>query len=221
MNGYKSIAELHLKEPGFTKSACRQFTKHRERIQKFRETVNLKHLYRNELDKAFFPRDAAYFDSKDLAKRTILDKILKDRAYEIDRNRNDGGFQRALASIIYKIFDKKTVSGMSVNWQLDEELHKPVIKNFKRRKIYAKFKENIWEADLVEMESLSSKKKNVKYLLCVKDVFTKYTWVKPLKDKKSKSLLNAFIEIVNESNCKTNKLWVDQVYFTINLCKNG
>ena len=146
---------------------------------------------------------------------------MKDRPYEIARNRNDGGFQRALASIIYKIFDKKTVSGMSVNWQLDEELHKPVIKNFKRRKIYAKFKENIWAADLVEMESLSSKKKNVKYLLCVKDVFTKYTWVKPLKDKKSKSLLNAFIEIVNESNCKTNKLWVDQVYFTINLCKNG
>ena len=60
------------------------------------------------------------------------------------------------------------------------------------------------------MESLSSKNKNVKYLLCVIDVFTKCTWVKPLKDKKGKTVLNAFIEIVNESNCKPNKLWVDQ-----------
>ena len=60
------------------------------------------------------------------------------------------------------------------------------------------------------MESLSSKNKNVKYLLCVIDVFTKYAWVKPLKDKKGKTVLNAFIEIVNESNRKPNKLWVDQ-----------
>ena len=60
------------------------------------------------------------------------------------------------------------------------------------------------------MESLSSKNKNVKYLLCVIDVFTKYAWVKPLKDKKGKTVLNAFMEIVNESNRKPNKLWVDQ-----------
>ena len=60
------------------------------------------------------------------------------------------------------------------------------------------------------MGSLSSKNKNVKYLLCVKDVFTKYSWVKTLKNKKDKTVLNAFIEIVNESNRKPNKLWVDQ-----------
>ena len=60
------------------------------------------------------------------------------------------------------------------------------------------------------MESLSSKNKNVKYLLCVIDVFTKYAWVKPLKDKKGKTVLNTFIKIVNESNRKPNKLWVDQ-----------
>ena len=60
------------------------------------------------------------------------------------------------------------------------------------------------------MESLSSKNKEVKYLLCVIDVFTKYAWVKPLKDKKDKTVLNAFMEIVNESNGKSNKLWVDQ-----------
>ena len=79
-----------------------------------------------------------------------------------------------------------------------------------RRKEYARFKDNIWEADLVEMESLSSNNKNVKYLLCVIDVFIKYAWVKPLKDKQGKTVLNSFLEIVNESNCKPNKLWVDQ-----------
>ena len=73
-----------------------------------------------------------------------------------------------------------------------------------------RFKDNIRTAVLAEIKSLSSKNKNVKYLLCVIDVFTKYAWVKPLKDKKGKTVLNTFIEIVNESNCKPNKLWVDQ-----------
>ena len=99
---------------------------------------------------------------------------------------------------------------MSVNEQLAEELHKPVIKKFKKRNVYARFKNNIWAADLAEIESLSSKNKNVKYLLCKIDVFNKYAWVKALKDKKSKTVLYTFIEIVNESNCKSNKLWVDQ-----------
>ena len=62
------------------------------------------------------------------------------------------------------------------------------------------------QADLVETGSLSSKNKNIKYLLCVIDIFTKHAWVKPLKDKKGKTVLNAFIEIVNESNRKPNKL---------------
>ena len=65
-------------------------------------------------------------------------------------------------------------------------------------------------ADLAEMKSLSSKNKNVEYVLCVIDIFTRYAWVKPLKDKKDKTVINAFIEIVNESNRKPNKLWIDQ-----------
>ena len=129
LTGDKFMPEFHLKQPGFTYSACGLFTKHRERIKKFRETGGLKHLYRTELDKAFFAHDAAYFDSKDLAKRTISDKSLKDRTYEIARNRGYDGYQRALASMVYKFFDKKTGSGISVNEQLAEELHKPVIKN--------------------------------------------------------------------------------------------
>ena len=73
----------------------------------------------------------------------------------------------------------------NVNEQLAIELHKPLIQKFKRRKVYARFKDNIWTAGLDEMESFCSKKKNVKYQLCVIDIFTKYAWVKPLKDKKS------------------------------------
>ena len=81
--------------------------------------------------------------------------------------------------MVYKFFDKKTGSGISVNEPLAEELHKPVIKKLKRRKVYARYKDNIWAADLAEMGSLSSKNKNVQYLLCVIDVFTKCAWVKP------------------------------------------
>ena len=199
---------MHLKQTGFTYSACEPLTKHRERIQKFRETANLKHLYRNELDKACFAHDAAYSDSKDLTKRTISDKILKDRVYKIARNRKYD--ESVLASMFHHLFDKKTGLGVSVDEQLAKELHKAVIKKFKRRRVYARFRYNIWAADLVEMGSLSSKNRNVKYLLCVTDVFTKYAWVKPSKNKKGKTVLNGFIEIINESNCKPNKLWFDQ-----------
>ena len=77
----------------------------------------------------------------------------------------------------YKFFDKITGSRTSVNKQSTEELHKPIIKKFKRQKVYARFKDNTWATDLAEMGSLSPKNKNVKYLLCVIGVFTKYTWV--------------------------------------------
>ena len=111
--------------------------------------------------------------------------------------------------MVYKLFDKKPGSAFSVNEQLAKELHKPVIKKFKRRKVYP-IKDSIWAADLIEMGSLPSKNSNAKYLLCVKGVSTKDAWVKRLKDNKGKTVLNAFIEKVNESNRKPNKLWVDQ-----------
>ena len=107
----------------------------------------------------------------------------------------------------YKFFDKKTRSGVNVNEELAEEIHKPVIKN--SRRVYAGFKDKIWAADWAEMESLSSKNRNVKYLLCMIDVFTKYASVKPLVDRKDEKVLNAFTEIVNESNRKPNELLVD------------
>ena len=95
--------------------------------------------------------------------------------------------------MVFRFFNKKAGSGVSVNKQIAEELHKPAIKKFKRRKAYVRLKDNIWTADLAEMESLSSNNKIVKYWLCVIDVFTKYAWIKPLKDKKGKSVLNAYM----------------------------
>ena len=92
-------------------------------IQKFRETCNLKHSYRNELEKSCFAHDAAYCVSKGLARRTISDKVLKDRAYEIAKNRGYDGYQRALVSMAYKIFYEKTRSGVSVTEKQAEELH--------------------------------------------------------------------------------------------------
>ena len=102
-------------KPRFSYSTRWPFTKHRERTQRFRETGNLKHFYRNKLDKCCFAHDAAYSDSKDLPKRTISDKTVKDRAYEIARNCGYDGYQGALTSIVFKFFDKKTRSGLSLN----------------------------------------------------------------------------------------------------------
>ena len=112
--------------------------------------------------------------------------------------------------MVYKVFIKKAESGVIVYEKLAKALQKLVIKKFKRRKLYARFKGNIWAADLAEMRSLSSKNKDVRYLLFVIDVFTKYACVKSLKDKKGKRFLYAFIKIVNEPKQKPNKLWVDQ-----------
>ena len=147
---------------------------------------------------------------KDLIKRTISDLILKDRAYEIARNRGYDGNQGHQPVWYISFLIRKKGPRASLSEQLAEEIPKPLTKKFKRRNVYATYKDRIWTADLAEMKSLSSKNKNVKYLLCVINVFTKYAWIEPLKDKKGKKVLNTFIEIVNESNSKPNKLWVDQ-----------
>ena len=81
--GDKFMPEMHLKQPGFTYSACGPFTKNKERIQKFKGTGDTSYIYKNELDKAYFQHDMAYEDFKDLAKRTIADKVLRDKAFKI------------------------------------------------------------------------------------------------------------------------------------------
>ena len=117
------MSEIYLKQPEVTYSTCGPFTKHRERIQKFREAGNLKHLYRNELDEVCFAHDVAYSASKDLTKGTVSDNNLKCGAYEITRNCIYDRYHRALTRMIFKFFDKKTGSGVSINEQIAEELH--------------------------------------------------------------------------------------------------
>ena len=106
--GDKFMPEMHLRQPQFTYSACGPFTKHKQRIQKFKETGDTNYIYKNELDKACFTHDAAYSDSKDLTKRTAADKILRNRAFNIAKDPKYDGYQRGLASMVYKFFDKKS-----------------------------------------------------------------------------------------------------------------
>ena len=151
------MPEMHLKQPGFTYSACGAFTKNKERIEKFMET-DTDFIYWNELDKACFQHDVTCGKSKDLIKRTQSDKVFKDKAFKITSNPNYDGYQRGLASMVYRFFDK-TSSGSSIvnepNYQLANELHKPIIRKFKKRKVYSSFRDNIWGLDLADIQSLS------------------------------------------------------------------
>ena len=146
--GDKFIPKMNLRIRGFSDSACGPFTKNKERIQKFKETGATKYIYRNELDKAWLQHDTAYGDFKDLARRTAFDKVLRDKAFDIAKNKKYGGCQRELASLDYKFFDKKS-AGSSVttppkksaikneitqNKQLAKELHKLVIEKIKKDK---------------------------------------------------------------------------------------
>ena len=98
--GDKFMPEMHLRQPGFTYSACGPFTKNKERIQKFKETRDTSYIYKNELDKACFQHDMAYGDFKDLAKRTAADKVLRDKAFKIASDQKYDGYQKGLASMV-------------------------------------------------------------------------------------------------------------------------
>ena len=200
--GDKFMPELHLKQPGFTYSACGRFTRNKERIEKFLQTGNTDFIYRNELDKACFQHDMAYGKSKDLAKRTQSDKVLRDKAFKIASDPKYDGYQRGLASMVYKFFDKKS-SGSDIanepNYQLANELHKSSIRKFKK-KVYLSFRDNIWGVDLADMQSLSKYNKRIKYLLCAIDLFSQYAWVVLLKDKTGISIVKPFQKMLHSSN---------------------
>ena len=132
------MPEMHLRQPWFTYSACGPFTKSKERILKFKQSGNSRYIYKNELDKACFQHDMAYRDFKGLKKRTAADKVLRDQAFSIAKDPKSNGYQRGLASMVFKFFDKKTagsgVKPIPQNEQLAEELHKPIIRKFKKGK---------------------------------------------------------------------------------------
>ena len=131
------MPEMHLKQSGFTYSAYGAFTKKKERIEKFMQTGHTDFIYKNELDKACFQDDLAYSKSKDLAKRTQTDKFLRDKAFKIANNPKYDGYQRGLALMAYKFFDKKSsgsVIANEPNYQLSNELYKPIINKFLKKK---------------------------------------------------------------------------------------
>ena len=150
--GDKFMPETHLRQPRFVYSACGPFTRHKERIKEFKRTGDTRLLYRNGLDKACFKHDAAYAKYKDVENRLMSDQKLRYSAYDIASNPKYVGYQRGLASMVYKYFDskvalldKKTMSDkgnakhsslerMENNKILAEELHKPVIKNLIKEK---------------------------------------------------------------------------------------
>ena len=156
----KFMPEMHLRQPRFVYSACGSFTRHKERIKKFKQTGDKRYIYRNELDKACFQHDSAYVDHKDLINRTKSDKVLRDKAYNIASNPEYNGYQRGLASMVYKFFDKKSTADPSALARsslertgsgfkksknttkpsssiLADELHKPIIRKFNKRKVYS------------------------------------------------------------------------------------
>ena len=119
------MPEIHLKQPGFICGACGPLTKNKERIEKFIHTGNTNFIHKNELQKAWFQHDMAYGKSKDLAKGTQSDNVLKDKAFKITSYPKCDGYQIGLASMVYKFFAKKSV--------------------------YSSFRDNIWGVDLVDM----------------------------------------------------------------------
>ena len=144
---------MHLKQPGFTYSAYEPFRKNKKRIEKSKETGDSKYIYQNELDKACFQHDMTYGDFKDLPRRTAADKVLRDKAFNFANTPKYDRYQRGLASMVYKFFDKKafnTNKETGINsdavfenkrpldlamQQLAKELLKPIIRKFEKLKV--------------------------------------------------------------------------------------
>ena len=157
---------------------------YKERIQKFKETRDISYIYENELDKVCFQLDIAYGDFKDLKRRTASDKFLRDKAFNIAKNRKYDGYQKVLASMVDTFFDKKSASlpdksgsGSGVNTkvkhneQLAKELHKPIIRNFKKRIVYSGYRDKIWGTDLADMQLISKFDKGSRFFLCKRKIF--------------------------------------------------
>ena len=138
------LHEIHLWDPKVKKySACGTFTRHKQRINDLMKDGKLSHILKNRLDAACFQHDSAYAKYKNRLNRKNSDIVLKNKALKIAMDPRINGYQRGLASMVYKFFNERTKGSGINNKILAEELHKPIIKNFKRRKVYSSFKDNI------------------------------------------------------------------------------
>ena len=179
------------------------------------QTGNTDYTYKDDLGKACFQHNMACGKFKDLNKRTQSEKVLRDKAFEIASNLKHGGYQWGLASMVYNFFDKEsTRSGIKneikQNQQFENELHTPIIWRFKKRKVYWSLKYNTWGVDLADMQLISKYNKEIRFLLCVIDLLSRYAWVVPLKDIEGVRITNAFQKVLENSKRKPNKIWIDQ-----------
>ena len=183
--------------------------------KKFKETGDSRYIYQSKLDKACFEHDMAYGDFKDLNRRTFADKVLRNNAFNIAKDSKYDGYQRGLASIVYKFFDKKTSGSCIKNENISdkklvEQLQKLIIRKCIKRKVHSSFIGNIWGTDLADMQLIRKFSKRFRFLLCFIDIFSKYAWFIPLKDKKGIVITNAFQKCLVELNHRPNTISVDK-----------
>ena len=140
--------------------------KTKKEFKKLKETEDSRYIYQNELDKAWFQHDLTYGDFEDLNKRTTADKVLRDKAFSIAKNPKHDGCRHGLAFMVYKFFNKITSGGKVKtenisNKELAEELHKTIVKKIKKRKVQSTFKDNVWGADVADIQLISKFKKGL------------------------------------------------------------
>ena len=147
---------------------------------------------------------------------------MREKAFKIASCPKYDGYQRGLVSVVYNIFDKKS-NGSAVdtepNHQLANELHRQIIRKFKKQKVFSSFRDNIWGVDLGDMQSLSKYNKGIKYLLCAINLCSKYMWVVPLKDKRGISIVNAFEKTVSKDANQIKYGLIKVVNFTISFLR--
>ena len=114
-----------------------EYVEHTQRMQDFLNTGKLSYIYKYDLDKACFQHDMAYNKFKDLEKRTQSNIVLKNKALKKASSPKYNGYERGLSSMVYKFFDKKSKGfGLEENQELADELHKPIIRKYKKKSIF-------------------------------------------------------------------------------------
>ena len=161
----------------------------------------------NAVDEASMHHDICYRDNRSKkGKQKCDDKMLKD--LEVLKPKDVR--ERIDKNVVQKILGGKKRMGWGIQWsnELADELHKPIRRKFQKRKVVAKTVDDIWTADLVEMQPFSRFNKGYKYLLMVIDVFSKYGWIIPLKTKTGAAVTTAFKELFKDKT--PTRLWTDK-----------
>ena len=154
---------MHLRQPGFTCSACRPFTENKERIQKINETGDFRYIHQNELDEACFKNNIVFGDFKDLPRRAASDKLLRDKMFRTAKYPKYDGYQRGIASVVYNLLIKSPLTAVlllktsvpQTRQRKTLNIHKSIIRKFEKGTVYSSFKDNICGVDLVDMQLIN------------------------------------------------------------------